>query len=226
MNNSELPSRKSEKQVEQGGESLAERITIIEGQIRDEAALGNFDEVLKLSIEREEIKDDIEEQNAEQARKEALPRTIDEARTRITAIEDGSFPIPDPALRATILINIKERLATAEEDLLIAEGTKPSYEAQSAELETEIAELTEQYARRWEEIASSGDEARILAFLGGIRRDALELPDKSPYDSALWHAKTDFAMQTEYDFEPKKSRDSLLRIKKNLEETLRRSDNT
>ena len=147
---------------------------------------------------------------------------------RITGIEDGSFPIddPDPSLKPDILEDIKKQLAIIEEDLLIAESSVPSYEAQSEQLEKELEEITERYARRWEELVQSGEESRIFAFIGNSRKEAFEYPGMSPYESAKLHVKADLAQHMNIAMRPRNVRDSLLHVKRKLEESLRHSDET
>ncbi len=158
-----------------------------------------------------------------ESRATELRREIAGAKERIAEIEDGSFVIEDASLVPIILTNIKERLAIAEENLLIAEGAKPNYEEQVKQLEQDIAQCIDQYAHRWEELTESGDEARILAFLGGIRRDALSYPGKSPYEAAKSHAESNLAQHEASWYRPQDERNILRAVKNDLEDTLRRS---
>jgi hypothetical protein len=156
----------------------------------------------------------------------SIPSRIAEIKERIKQIEDGTFPISetDPDLKATILKNLRERLEINEEDLLIAGGSKPSYELQITELEKEIGPLVESYARRWEEVSQSGDESRIRAFLGDSRRDVLDYPDRSPYENAKRHAEADLGQHTGDYLSPRSLRDAHLHFKNKLEDVLRRSE--
>ena len=215
-------------QHEQPEEPGVERIQEIEAHIGAEIARGNFDEVLKLSLERAQIQETKSRLKAEQAQREALPAKLRESigliEDRIRVIEDGSFSIPDPATKEIVLVNIKERLEDTREDLLIAEGARPSYEAQNVELRKEIGGLIEQYARRWAELIDRGDEARILAFLDGIRRDALEYPDTDPYESAKKYAAASLAQHMDFSYWPREERNILRYVKNQLEEALQRSE--
>lgn len=229
MEESERPGGKSEKGSTISEASTAEQIRNIESAISEAALQGDFDEVLRLSLERGKVQNIEEKRIEEAARREALPSElriiIEGMKERIAAIEDGSFIISDsdPNLKPTILKNIKERLDLTEEDLLIAEGIKPSYEVQSEELRKELEEVTELFARRWEELVQGGDESRISAFIEGSRRENFKLPGMSPYESARWHVKTNLAQHMAYSTNPRNVRDSLLFVKEKLKESLRRS---
>jgi len=199
----------------------------LEAQITAEAAAGDFDRILTLSLERAKIIEDAEKRRQEAARKEALPgelrARIASRRERLAQIEDGSFPIPDADTREAVIRNLKEGLETDEEDLLIAEGAKLTYESQAAELRKEIETLIELYARRWEELEQSGDEPRILAFFGGVQSDRMSYPGKSPYEAAKWQGEVEVSMCTEFVHRPRSLRNVLLHVKMRLEEALSRS---
>lgn len=227
MGKSERPGGKSEEGSAISEASTAEQIRNIESAISEASLQGDFDEVLRLSLERKKVQDIEEKRIEEAARREALPselrRIIEGMKERIAEIENGSFIISDPNLKQTTLLNIKERLDLTEEDLLIAEGTKPSYEVQSEELRKELELVAELYALRWEELVQSGNEFRISAFIEGSRRENFELPDRSPYESARFHVKTNLEQHMAYSTNPRSVRNSLLFVKKKLEESLRRS---
>lgn len=231
MNKSEQPGGASpEGSVNRNERSFKEKIKKVEGEITRNAIEGNFDAVLTFSLERSRIKEQAQLGSKDGVQEKILPEeirvSIEEIKKRIEAIKNGSLLV-DPNTKESVLENLIKRIEIEEEDLLIAEGSKPSYESQSEVLRREVNDLIEQYARRWQELMTSRDEVRILAFIGDNRRNILETSPDEAFEKAKWHAQATLAQHLDSNnIRPRDLRNTLRSVKANLETVLRRSDET